>query len=131
MVRSVRGKTMLMDLMIEASAPLGQQSASIIRLSWPMCMSARIASAHKVKSGVVKDRDSVPPIADEIAKETQLLCLDEFAVTDIADAMDFGAPFHRAFRKQGSCLSQLQISHPTDFMKAASIVRCFCPSLKR
>ena len=39
------------------------------------------------KEGRAKGEDPIAPVAEALANESWLLCLDEFAVTDIADAM--------------------------------------------
>jgi cell division protein ZapE len=91
-----RGKTMLMDLMLQ-SAPLEKKT----RLHFQTFMAdvhARIhAFRQQVKNGLVKDTDPIGPVAAAIAQDITLLCLDEFSVTDIADAMILSRLFAALF----------------------------------
>lgn len=91
-----RGKTMLMDLMLE-SAPVKQKH----RMHFQTFMADIHQRIHdyrtRVKQGEAKDRDPIPPVARAIADEMTLLCLDEFAVTDIADAMILARLFNALF----------------------------------
>ena len=93
-----RGKTMLMDLMLEA-APVEKKQ----RLHFQAFMADIHNRIHRfresVKRGERKDTDPMPPIAAEFVAETQLLCLDEFAVTDIADAMILARLFEALFAR--------------------------------
>ncbi|KZL20497.1 AFG1-like ATPase [Pseudovibrio axinellae] len=91
-----RGKTMLMDLFYDLSPEPKKR-----RLHFHEFMEEihdRVFMVRKqVSAGTIKDRDPIIPIAEEIAKDTRLLCFDEFTVTDIADAMLLGRLFSKLF----------------------------------
>lgn len=92
-----RGKTMLMDLFFDTSP---------VREKKRFHFHAFMADVHErihlqrqnAKSGNVKDGDPIPPVADAISEDLQLLCFDEFYVVDIADAMILGRLFERFFQ---------------------------------
>ncbi len=91
-----RGKTMLVDLFYEATALKRKRRAHFN--DFMADVHGRVhAWRQKIKAGEVKGDDPIAPVAAEIAAETRLLCLDEFHVDDIADAMILGRLFTRLF----------------------------------
>jgi cell division protein ZapE len=87
-----RGKTMMMDL-FHLSAGFNPRR----RVHFHQFM----AEVHEriARGRATTDGDPIPYVAGEIAGEAQLLCFDEFHVTDIADAMILGRLFKALFER--------------------------------
>lgn len=93
-----RGKTMLMDLFYES---LGVRRKRRVHFHAYMAdVHERIhAWRQKLKRGEVTGDDPIRPVAASLAEEAWVLCFDEFAVTDIADAMILGRLFTALFEQ--------------------------------
>ena len=91
-----RGKTMMMDLFFECSTVTRKRRAHFH--AFMADAQDRIHHARRaIVEGRAKSDDPIAPVAEEIAAETRLLCFDEFAVYDIADAMILGRLFQKLF----------------------------------
>jgi cell division protein ZapE len=93
-----RGKTMLMDLFF-AAVP-AQRKKRVHFHDFMMDVHARIHLwRQQLKEGKVKNPDPIQPVAEALAEEAWVLCFDEFAVSDIADAMILGRLFTALWAK--------------------------------
>ncbi|MEF2074092.1 cell division protein ZapE [Consotaella sp. CSK11QG-6] len=93
-----RGKTMLMDMFFRSSSVGAKRRVHFHAF---MAETHERIRAHRalVKAGEAKSNDPIGPVSEGIASEAHLLCFDEFAVNDIADAMILSRLFSALFAR--------------------------------
>jgi cell division protein ZapE len=107
-----RGKSMLMDLLFQTSTITTKE-----RVHFQAFMRDIHAEIHKLRQMPVPfEGDPIPGMADGIADNTTLLCLDELEVRDIADAMIVSRLFQRLFER-GVVVVATSNRHPDDLYK--------------
>ncbi|KAL3695358.1 hypothetical protein R1sor_009434 [Riccia sorocarpa] len=97
------GKTMLMDMFFDALPNIWRKR----RIHFHDFMLGVHSSLQKTKN----QSDPLAVVAEEISKEAILLCLDEFMVTDVADALILNRLFDHLFRR-GVILVSTSNRHP-------------------
>jgi cell division protein ZapE len=110
-----RGKTMLMDLFFE-SAEVEPKRRVHFHAFMADVHRRVFAWRQKKKAGQVKGDDPIAPVAEDLAKEASLLCFDEFAVTDIADAMMLGRLFQALWERKVIVVATSNVD-PADLYK--------------
>jgi cell division protein ZapE len=93
-----RGKTMLMDEFFALAAPRRKRRAHFHEFMAEVHERV-FAVRQTLKPAPGKTADPIAPVAAALAGEIRLLCLDEFAVTDIADAMILSRLFEQLFTR--------------------------------
>ncbi|KAF9411471.1 hypothetical protein BGZ94_001339 [Podila epigama] len=118
------GKTMLMDLFYN-SLPRTDKK----RIHFHNFMLQLHARLHKLKTTTHQHEDPVPFLADSLALESRVLCLDEFQVTDIADAMLLRRLLEELVKNRGVVLVTTSNRHPTELYKNGIQRESFLPGI--
>ena len=119
-----RGKTWLMDLFF-ASLQTTKLSQRIQRIHFHEFM----LTVHKRLQNLPTQPDPLEIIGKDIAKQTDLICLDEFHVMDIADAVILHGLLKSLF-DHGVTLITTSNRHPDDLYKNGSHRERFLPTIE-
>ncbi len=115
------GKSMLMDLFFE-----NVRSAKKERHHFHAFMRDVHASIQERQRSSGKSNNTIRFAARALLGDVDLLCLDEFHVTDIADAMILSRLF-RQFLDLGTVMVATSNEHPRDLYQGGINRQLFCP----
>lgn len=127
-----RGKSMLMDLFFDF-APIKEKRrvhfhAFMLEIHKTMHEWRYMSSQDRIAKFNTDKDDPIPPLAAKIAKESMLLCFDEFQVSDVTDAMILGRLFG-ALLKQGVIIVLTSNRNPDDLYKGGLNRGLFIPTI--
>jgi cell division protein ZapE len=123
-----RGKTALMDMFFEETE-LSHKRRTHFHAFMADVHARIFAVRQQIKEGRVKGDDPIAPVAEALARETWLLCLDEFSVTDIADAMILARLF-KALLQAGVIVVATSNVAPEDLYKDGLNRALFLPFIE-
>ena len=115
-----RGKTMLMDLFYASITNPKKRRVHF---------HAFMQEIHKLRA-TLKSDDVISALADGIAKQASLLCLDEMQIADIADAMIIGRLFE-ALQARGVCFVTTSNLPPDQLYKDGLNRNLFLPFITK
>ncbi|MDJ0812506.1 MAG: cell division protein ZapE [Woeseiaceae bacterium] len=115
-----RGKTFLMDLFFDTLAVDSKTRIHFHRM---------MRGVHERLQALGEIEDPLDKVAADIARETRVLCFDEFFVSDIGDAMILGRLLAGLFER-GVTLVATSNSHPENLYKDGLQRQRFVPAIE-
>ncbi len=115
-----RGKTFLMDLFFESLPFADKRRQHFHRF---------MRSTHEDLQRFRRHADPLEHVADLIASETRVICFDELAVTDIADAMILGNLFAALFARDVTLVATSNVP-PGELYKDGLQRQRFLPAIR-
>lgn len=115
-----RGKTFLMDLFFESLSIHAKKRIHFHRM---------MHDVHDRLKTLEKVEDPLDRVAADIARDTRVLCFDEFFVSDIGDAMILGRLLDGLFRRDVTLVATSN-SHPDDLYKDGLQRQRFLPAIE-
>jgi cell division protein ZapE len=114
-----RGKTFMLDLFYSSLPFHDKQRKHFHRF---------MASVHEHLKSLRERENPLDAVADRIADETRVICFDEFAVSDIADAMILGTLLSALFMR-GVALAATSNIAPEDLYRDGLQRQRFLPAI--
>ena len=115
-----RGKTFLMDLFFESLSIQAKKRIHFHRM---------MHDIHDRLKALDKVEDPLDRVAADIARDTRVLCFDEFFVSDIGDAMILGRFLDGLFRRDVTLVATSN-SHPDDLYRDGLQRQRFLPAIE-
>ncbi len=115
-----RGKTLLMDLFVASLAPKLAERAHFYHF---------MRGVHAELAGIKQHAQPLEVVAQRMAVRARVICLDEFFVSDIADAMLLAGLFDGLFRR-GVTLVATSNTEPRDLYQDGLQRQRFVPAIE-